>query len=256
MTYRQRKTAQGDDGAGSSPFDNKSSATVGDALGIDPTMVEDPADLIRAVVAFANAETTPPIETRLPPLFDDEGWFPVGEEGPYLVYVADEPQPRFVDEAEALRIAYVRIEQDRQFAIDAMNSAADGLQSLISWVRKVQSTGKRSGIALIPVLDLSDQHFSLKWKFSGPSSADGWVMFTIALLGSSAVDEQTDVGRCQLESCGRFFVIERGKVGKPQTKYCCDEHRLEQHSALAAERQRRSRARKKELARQPRRRRK
>jgi hypothetical protein len=63
----------------------------------------------------------------------------------------------------------------------------------------------------------------------------------IVLLSNDAAC-RTNLGRCRLAECGRFFTIERGKTGRPRTDYCSQDHMLRAHASAAAERQRRSQA--------------
>lgn len=193
--------------------------------------------LIRAVVAFANGDISPP-------------WWERAHEtesgGDYLVSEKGAFESEVVDESQAKAIAEHQIEQERQFAADVLADAATGLPELIRRLRSEQRSGSRTKVRLAPMLVLKPDRVTVNFVMTGLSnSSGGWVLFAAALLGQGARNGSTDLGRCHLDSCRRFFLIGRGKIGKPQTKYCCDKHRLEQHALDASERQRRSRATKK-----------
>ena len=210
------------------------------ALGAKVVDAKDTAGVIRAVIAFANGDTTPPWITRARETSEDSDQFVVGSGMDFEI----------VDAMAAKTVAEHDIEQERRMAIDVLADAAKSVPDLAKRLRTEQRAGRRSNIRLSPLLVLKSDRISINFMMVGPASnSTGWVLFAAALLGQNARGDRTDLGRCQLGSCRRFFVVERGKIGKPQTKYCCDDHRLEQHALNAAGRQRRSRAAKKPKAR-------
>jgi hypothetical protein len=53
-------------------------------------------------------------------------------------------------------------------------------------------------------------------------------------------------GICQHSECRRIYIVDRTVMGRPNEKYCCKEHRIAHHNANATQRQRNSRAKRKD----------
>lgn len=201
------------------------------ALGAKLTDVDDLMDVVGAVVAFANRDTTPNWmeRARLQP-GRGKRWLWFNEAG------------ERISEANAKSIAEATLQEENQFAIDVLNDAASGFKKLVQRIQCEKMSGKLSGVSMQPVLKWNKGRLSMRFRLTGPrSDATGWVLFAAAVLADRSNGVTTDVGRCSLPSCGRFFVVDRVARGKPRTKFCCKEHAEEHHFAGGTERKKRSR---------------
>lgn len=216
-----------------------------DALGVDVQNTRQPSDVVRAVIYFANRDATPSWMTRAQESEDGGLWTARNSDGEWEV----------VDFDTARAVAAHQIEQERAFAVEVLDRAAEGTGPLVKCLLAARRAGLRTRVRMEPSINFKhDGGVRLFWNYTGPTGdSRGWTLFAGALLAEQASGDKTNVGRCRLESCRRFFVIDRRRVGAPQTKYCCEQHRLEAHSLSAADRQRRSRADRKARARKPRR---
>lgn len=201
------------------------------ALGAKLADVDDLMELVRAVVSFANRDTTPDWMTRAQ-CHSGRGkswlWF-------------DETGKR-ISEARAKAIAEAALQEEWRFAVDVLDDAASGFKKLIQRVQREIASGKRPEVYMEPVLKWSKGRLSMRFRLTGPyRDASGWVLFAAAVLADRSNSVITDVGRCKLPSCGRFFVVDRVARGKPRTKFCCKEHAEEHHIAGGTERKSRSR---------------
>ena len=70
-------------------------------------------------------------------------------------------------------------------------------------------------------------------------------------LGLILGNFSTDLCRCRLQTCAKFFLVEPAKVGRPRREYCSNEHREEFFRQQSGERVKRSRERAKARARKP-----
>jgi hypothetical protein len=86
-----------------------------------------------------------------------------------------------------------------------------------------------------------------------PESLEAALAYIVALFLDNSRPYGRDLHRCKLDSCRRFYLVDRTAAKRPNTSYCCPEHGAEQNRLDSAERQRRSRAARKGRARQPRR---
>lgn len=220
-----------------------------EALGVEERDSYGFADLVRAVIDFANGETSPSLETRIAQS--------PSEPDQYLVWdaAADIDAVERVDLATARTVAENFIQWERRFAMAMLAAAAVGERALIKWIRDQVNNGRRSGVVFSPRLKISSGAVKVEYAIeAGEPCAIGWVMFASALIAQETTDGRTQVGRCQLESCGHFFLMTRtGKAGRPRASYCTDAHRQKQHESNAAERQRRARAARKATKALPRR---
>lgn len=203
------------------------------ALGAENDVINELQDVITAVVRFANGEAKISYRDRL-------------ESGEASLF-ANSLHGVNIDGETAESVAKDIFATELRFAADLLDAAAAGRTKLVARLRAETGAGKNSSIAMRPLLRFGPGgRVAVDWQVTGDvDNSQGWVLFACALLAAGAEGEQTAVGRCQLESCGRFFKIARGGNGRPQTRYCCDEHRLERHALEATKRQRRARAVKK-----------
>ena len=164
---------------------------------------------------------------------------------------------------EALELAKEMIEKDRAFACGLLDAAVIGKRELVARLRQAHEAGEVAfddpglhavtSIRLVEQVEFVGDEIRFRPSVEHTHDRDQAILYMALSIARIFMGEQTVIGRCQLESCRRFFIIERGKIGRPQTDYCCEEHRLEQHSLQAAERQRRSRENRRKAAGRPRR---
>lgn len=149
------------------------------------------------------------------------------------------------DTEEARVAAEKQIDFEIEFTRHVLAKAAEGVGPLVESLRRRPFGPKMfSLIRMVPAPTIKADSIQMAWRLTGPGSAAlPWVAFAGSLLGSSPRGRMTDVGRCQLESCGRFFLIDWNEGNRPRTKYCCPEHRLEQNKLGATKRKQESRRR-------------
>lgn len=130
------------------------------------------------------------------------------------------------------------VDRERALAIEMLEAAVAGHDVLAGWIGSSPQVALLQKIYLTPTLFFEPGRERMYWRPVGPPVATPWILLAGAMLLTT---REPEVGRCRLQTCQRFFVIERGKVGKPQTKYCSEDHRLAQHALGATDRKRRSR---------------
>lgn len=234
---------------------------IGDALGAKDRPVAELTEVVDAVIRFANGEIRPDWKTRafamakyhraqLQKNLDefkalkkrgidaDAHIKQVRNElrGEYLVQI--EGVRGFTDEKTAKAIHEAEIDEEVVFARKLMTTAASGREP----VAVLFGSGVlKTPVTLEPKPSIRGGRAFLQWKLVGPSrDSRPWVEFA-ALLLAMTEREITDVGQCQLESCGKFFRIDWHEGNRPRTRYCCQEHRLEQNRLGATKRKQESR---------------
>jgi hypothetical protein len=141
-----------------------------------------------------------------------------------------------VDRATALAEFAAEVRAEREYAIGALKAASDGIGPLVQLLKTFhENIETEVDIALYPLL-IYDQSGrpKLGWGVSGSHDRTTWVKFAALVIADRASGKLTDVGRCQLDSCGRFFRIERNGPGKPSRKYCPGTDHMERAHALAS----------------------
>jgi hypothetical protein len=206
------------------------------ALGTQTDHVDSESQVVDAVIAFANGDIRPGWFHRTNE--DDDGVFWVYTDGDH-----DGPKQEPVSEGAARQVAEHVIDTERKFAFRILNAAAEGAQPLVRRLRAAHRLGIRTKILLQPTIKFRSNTAKILWVITGPThDSKGWALFAGGVLAGNPHGDQTDIGRCQLKSCGRFFRIDWQAGHRPRTKYCRPEHRHEQEAFSAAERKRRSRA--------------
>lgn len=76
-----------------------------------------------------------------------------------------------------------------------------------------------------------------------PRDLESALAFIVVLFLDDARPYGRDLSRCRLDSCRRFYLIDRSASNRPNTTYCCPEHGAEQNRKDNAERQRQRRKR-------------
>lgn len=79
-------------------------------------------------------------------------------------------------------------------------------------------------------------------SITGPDSLRG---FTSMLLLDESRPFGKDLCQCRLDGCGRFFLAQKPRTGRPQRLYCTREHMLEMHARESTRRAKESREKKK-----------
>lgn len=186
------------------------------AFGGTAKSVRDQADLIPAVIAFANDRTAKESER----VYAEE-----------MLAAAAAGRPQLV--------AWIRnaIHSRMHIPYDAFKRLAERRpQHRESFEWQAQ---RLTRVRLKPVVSF-DPDFTLSYELVGVG-ADEWTRFTAAVIAARGAE--TDIARCRLATCGKFFqVVRDGRRGKPQTRYCCNRHMLEQHKLNATRRSQNARA--------------
>jgi hypothetical protein len=225
-----------------------------------------PLRIVAAVIEFAHGNISPHWETRAVRLDGDffppryfashevtNAWIAAGrakrEAGEITLEQQLDLERPYVLEAVARPQAEAQIYAERQYAIEVLDQAAQGLTAISTWFRKGKNRVYHKhtpSISFTPYLNpAANGLIDLIWRMTGPNSrSQEWVELAGAMAAKAAKGEQTDVGRCQLESCRKFFLIDWHSGNRPRTKYCCQEHRLENNASQATERKRKLRVRK------------
>lgn len=224
------------------------------SLGATEESSSSPNSVIRAVVAFANGDISPKWEDQNSiQILSDELQATIDARGIDLQQFQDarkcgKPLPpetgsSFDESATRKPIAVRNIENGRGLAIRMLSAAADGTNALNAfYAQLIETVRDFQPVVGYPVRGKVDGRYQLQWRLASPEDTPRpWVEFAALCLLTDANGDSTNIGRCNWEPCSRFFVIKRGVVGKPQTKFCCDKHRENQHNTTAAERQRASR---------------
>lgn len=76
-----------------------------------------------------------------------------------------------------------------------------------------------------------------------PRNLESALAFIVVLFLDEERPYGRDLSRCRLDSCRRFYLIDRSVSNRPNTTYCCPEHGVEQNRKDNAERQRQRRNR-------------
>ena len=96
---------------------------------------------------------------------------------------------------------------------------------LVDWINDHrQSYGDQLGVVRRPSFGLDGRgRLKVSWSISIDTRADG-ISATFAYLAALLLSDhgqcRSDLGFCRLPECGRFFVVERGKPGKPRRNFC------------------------------------
>ena len=188
------------------------------------------SDLFEAILAYANSDISPELSLR--------------GDGP-------------VDELplEEYELQHGEIEQERQFAQKVLKAAAQSRASLIQLIDKQIAQRQRTEVTAEPMLVRRGRNLELGLRFRGPKYADSWILFFAAWLVDQVKTNDLGIGRCKLDSCGRFFRVTKKERGRPRRDYCLEEHMKLAHSLGSTRRSRNARDRRKAEAAKPRRRR-
>jgi len=212
------------------------------ALGGWADQIGTTQDIVNAVIAFANGDVS------LDPEIVAETLFATGEYATTFAVRSDQDEWIAISKDEALVKAKHTIEFERKLAIEMLADAAQGTAQLSRCLTEWVNQGRKSNITMRPRLSINKDRVKLSWVFQGPSTPRGWIYFAASVIASESPGNDTNIARCQLATCGRFFAVQRKGVGKPATRYCKVEHMREQHRLNSTERTRRARARKKTQA--------
>jgi len=238
--------------AGRRPGEIRESPTAIDkAFGKSERPVYDDADLIQRVIEFANGETDrrPAADSYRFALAMDLDLFPDVEDGriineaKYNALVA-----KLVPEEEVNSL----LARDKLNAVRVLRAAATDHKQLIEWINSWRARyGDSIGMGRRPKIGATARSsLQITWPLELDSSAPGGdvpnaLAYVAALMLSDLNNCRTNLGYCRLPECGRFFVVERGKPGKPRRDYCSTAHMKAAHERNSARRHQVSRERKK-----------
>jgi hypothetical protein len=99
----------------------------------------------------------------------------------------------------------------------------------------------------VPVKTGRRSRYSMKLKVIGDTHEDcarGVLAYVAAILAADKDLCRSNLGRCRLPECRKFFLIVRGMNGSPRSAFCKNEHRKMFYELTAADRMRTSRANK------------
>jgi hypothetical protein len=250
-------------------------------LGLEKDEIASPGEIVDAVVAFANGAVRPHWLTRAWNEFvpDDKAPAtgsrrPSGRTAYYerspeeLANHAARKTASSTQEAEDLMVEGAqlyakgldRVEIDASTAQSRAEAVIDGEVAYARSMLAAAYKGRRALMSFIadgmrshiPArIELVAKHVNGRpksaWSVSAPGpDSTSWVQLAAWLLAGgledSPVGNDTGIGYCHLESCSKFFVINRNAGHRPRTKYCKPKHRTDYHELHAAERKRKSRA--------------
>ena len=161
-----------------------------------------------------------------------------GEKAILRIHGSLPPYPRHV----ALGVATKLLQEEREFIRGLLTAAATSGEAMKAWLRQfgdelVFSTQHRVSLAE----DTVTTELVVEGRF------DALLQFGVAIW-INHMNGRKSISKCRLESCGKFFPVEHGKAGRPQTEYCCTEHRKKQHEKDSVTRHASMRARRAEEA--------
>jgi hypothetical protein len=236
------------------------------ALGGDANSARNVEELLDAAIAHANGDLKPRLELHT--------WrsFRAQEGNDDLLGVPSEdengnPDWREIDRTEATQLAAEWNKSDRELfseirgaCVDILEAATRGQQSL--WEVLAPARGKQEVLALprgrrfitpglvisSPKARWSEGRIVVDWEIGSmsPTSAASLTALALSVLASRTKGDALPIGRCTLDSCGKFFIIRKqpGEPGRLRTKYCSTDHMAAAHQAGSHERVRLSRERK------------
>jgi hypothetical protein len=193
-------------------------------------------NVIDGAIAFANGDVTPDAELHtisLGQLKDPDGtqWYLEATAG-----TVDSPgEILLVDRAKRMQMFSERAQESRGSVVEILEIAVAGLTPLAKLLKSYGDIDDAVDLALYPTLTFEKSGRPvLGWRISGSSDIDRWGKFAAVLIADKARGELTDIGRCHLEGCGRFFRIARGAPGKPSRKYCPGTDHMERAHKLGS----------------------
>lgn len=203
-------------------------------------------NVIDGVIAFANGDAAPDPKHHVRLL--DIGTLKADGHEVYLLRGGKEAFTS--DHAEATKGFVTQVQQDRLKIAEILRVASEGLTSLAKYLHtyKTDDRGDLLGevdIGLYPTLKFDPSgRPALGWRVSGPTYRVDWAKLAAVLIAENADGDSTEIGRCHLASCGRFFRIRRAGPGKPSRKYCPGtDHMKQAHELTSTDRSRRKRLR-------------
>jgi hypothetical protein len=150
------------------------------------------------------------------------------------------------DHESAMVKFYGNVSKQRARVCEVLNAAVSGMPALNRMIADFDRILENDfDLALFPNIETRDSRGRrvLKWDFKDPERVDKWAMLAAIIIRDTTDGSLTDIGRCHLESCGKYFRIVRGGIGKPNRKYCCSTHMLTAHKLGSTQRSRDKRER-------------
>jgi len=218
-------------------------------IGQSKHRITDDRTLLQAVIDFANDETDlePIRDSWRHQLAMDIGLFPPVEQPPSARRKYEREVKKKISESEIDKA----VTNDQQRAKNVLTEAIQDLAALKTRLQRYAANNDgRLGIVRTPVLIQQDNDLRIEWALEGGVSLITILSYAAALLITDEDHVRRDLCRCNLDTCSKFFFAKKSKsgVGKPRTRYCCDEHMRQAHEMDNARRQRVSKARKRQVA--------
>ena len=218
-------------------------------IGQSKHRITDDRTLLQAVIDFANDETDlePVRDSWRHQLAMDIGLFPPVEQPPSARRKYEREVKKKISESEIDKA----VTNDQQRAKNVLTEAIQDLAALKTRLQRYAANNDgRLGIVRTPVLIQQDNDLRIEWALEGGVSLITILSYAAALLITDEDHVRRDLCRCNLDTCSKFFFAKKSKsgVGKPRTRYCCDEHMRQAHEMDNARRQRVSKARKRQVA--------
>jgi hypothetical protein len=118
---------------------------------------------------------------------------------------------------------------------------------LLSWLRDyTERYPGGSAVIRRPAFKVTENNdVAVSWHldlddFTAGDSLTHILAYAAAVLVSDKSQFRSDLRCCKLESCGNFFLVERGKAGRPRDSYCSPEHLKVAHEKDSARRHRKA----------------
>ncbi|GEM_PF-4130045 len=196
-----------------------------------------PDNIVDGVIAFANGDVQP--EVDLHPLSSDADMLDVAfDDNGVELYLCNHPKTKELVRAPrefALAQFWESVEAQRSYAREVLDAASKGLLPLSKFLSGIRDIDEQSNLALYATLKFDKSgRASMGWRVPGANDRKDWAVSAALLLTESAQGDLTEVGRCALPSCQRFFRIKRQGPGKPSRKYCPGTDHMEKAHALAS----------------------
>jgi hypothetical protein len=135
-----------------------------------------------------------------------------------------------------------------------LTEVADDSVSLAMLQRVARTAGQ---IVLVPMFERSGDSLSMRTIPLGRNDSIVPVLsYALSLILDNTLEYRAALCRCRLKNCSVFFLAKKPATGRPQRRYCSEEHREEAHRLDGARRTAKSRADRKARAAQRRSRRK
>lgn len=224
------------------------------ALGGDAESARNAEELLNAVIAHANGDLTQRMHVHSWKSFRAQE----GSDALLVVPTADRngnPDWKEIDRAEASQLATEWNKRNRELFSEIRGACVEILEAATRGQQALWEALPRGRRFITPGLVISrprarwvEGRITVDWEIGSdsPTSAASLTAVALSILASRTEGDALPIGRCTLDSCGKFFVIrkQRGEKGRRRTKYCSTDHMHLAHEENSGARVRLSRERK------------